>query len=75
MQPTKKPTPTEWKLVGCAFIMAPLLLGVLFVYLGNNASEEQREFGNRVANFGWCSIGLSLLAFIFYKITQKFVGR
>ena len=75
MQPTKKPTPTEWKLVGCSFIMIPFFLGILFIYLGYNASEEQREFGNHVANFGWCSIGLSFLVFAFYKITQKFIGR
>ena len=75
MQPTKKPTTAEWKVVGCLFIIAPFLLGVLLIFLGYNAAEEQQKLGHVVANFGWWSIGISLLAFALLKIIQKYIRR
>ena len=75
MQPTKKPTATEWKVIGCLFTIAPFLLGVLLIFLGYNATEERHELGTRVANSGWWFIGISLLALALLKITQKYIRR
>jgi hypothetical protein len=75
MQPTKQPTTAEWKVLGCLFIIAPFLLGVLLIFLGYNAKEEQRELGDHVASFGWWSIIISLLALVLWHVIRKYIKR
>jgi hypothetical protein len=75
MQPTKQPTTVEWKVLGCLFIMAPCILGIFLIFLGYNANEEQKELGNRVANFGWYSIIISVLALALWQGIRKYIKR
>jgi len=55
--------------------MAPCILGILLIFLGYNAKEEQKELGNRVANFGWYSIFLSVLALALWQAIRKYIKR
>jgi cytochrome c biogenesis protein CcdA len=75
MQPTKQPTTAEWKVLGCLFVIAPCILGILLIFLGYNAKEEQKELGNRVANFGWYSIFLSVLTLALWQAIRKYIKR
>jgi len=72
-QPTKDPTPAEYKVLGCLFILVLTVGGAVLLYLGYRAPADKARLASLLIKTGWGAVGLSLVAGLLWTAFNRWM--
>jgi len=68
--PSRKPTPTEWKIVVYMLIVILAVGGVFLLWGSGRMPADQQEMAKEMFRNGWYFIGGSVLGVIILKVIK-----